>query len=233
MKTLMFAIWLLAAVGLTGCSNEKHSAATPTTTISKAPATVAMTPNPSPTSGSAATPSELTATPTQSGYYPTSFRTGTPEIDVVLDAIFAADSEMLTSLFEPTPSPCVVKPQGIHNPPACPDGVAGGTLLPIFRAMAGEAVWPDYMPEAMSAWLDRPHAVYAVFRAPEPMFNGWIPDADYAIVLADLGRETEPWFASEVRVTDGRITSITFGGSSGVERYVEGIPADRFILAPR
>jgi hypothetical protein len=164
--------------------------------------------------------------------YPDSTRTGISEVDAVLDAVSSANSPQLQSLFELTPSPCVVNPIGIHNPPKCPDGVSAGTLIPVFRAMAGEAVWPDYLPGALSAWLRGDLQVFAVYRTAAPMFNGWIPAADHAIVFADLGRQAEPWFASEVRVTGGRVTSITFGGSSGPERFVEGVPASEFVLPP-
>lgn len=147
----------------------------------------------------------------------------------MLDALFSGDAARLRALFELTPSPCVVKPQGIHNPPACPEAVASGTLLPIFRAMAGEAVWD--VDSVLPGWLGRRHEVYAIYRDAPATFEGWIPAADYAIVLADL--DLNPMFASEVRVSHGKVTGVIFGGSSGVDWYVDGVGASRFLLPPR
>ena len=156
-------------------------------------------------------------------------RTGVPKLDRVLDALFAGDAGKLRALLELTPSPCVVNPQGIHNPPACPQGVASGTMLPVFRALAGEAVWD--VDGLLPGWLGRRHEVYAIYRDPPEAVDGWIPTAEYAIVLSDL--DLSPMFAGEVRVSSGKVTGIIFGGSLGVERFVEGVSSDRFVLPPR
>ena len=73
--------------------------------------------------------------------------------------------------------------------------------------------------------------MYAIYRDAPPAINGWIPAGEYAIVLADL--DLSPMFASEVRVSHGKVTGIIFGGSLGVERYVAGVSSGRFVLPPR
>ncbi len=187
-----------------------------------------LSPSTKPTVAEATPPLPTPATPRT---YPTATRTGFPELDRVLDAVFSGNPAQLRALFEPTPSPCVANPQGIHDPPACPEGTAAGTLLPVFRAMAGEAVWPEHLDSALPAWLRGRHEVYAIYRDVPPAINGWIPAAEYAIALVDL--DMSPMFASEVRVSGGRVTGFIFGGSLGVERYTEGVSLDRFVLPPR
>jgi hypothetical protein len=71
--------------------------------------------------------------------------------------------------------------------------------------------------------------VLAIYHDPTDAY-GWLPAADYAIVVAQ-GPPGDGWPAV-VRVEDGRVNGIAFGCGQGFERLVEGVTPDRYLLPP-
>ncbi len=146
----------------------------------------------------------------------------------MITTVLSSSIPAIQALFVETPSPCVVKPQGIHNPPACPDGVPGGALLPVFRATSCESVWPEYLATAMDYWAPRRHAVYAILRQPSTTY-GWLPASDFAVALSDL--DPDGW-GSAVFVTGDRITGIAFGCGQPVQGVAAAIASAGYVLPP-
>jgi hypothetical protein len=211
---------LVAACFASACSSAS-SKATPipaSTGISSLSPTVSSPPTGTPTI--AVSP---TATPARGP------QSGVPELDRVVATVLSGSVPAIQALFVETPSPCVVKPQGIHNPPACPDGVAGGTLLPVFRATACESVWPnDYPPTPVSTWAGRPHVVFAVAKGPTELYN-WLPASEYAVIFNETGPDG---LGSVVFVTGGRITGFGFGCGQSAQQILAQITHQGFLLPP-
>lgn len=136
--------------------------------------------------------------------------TGIADVDAVLAALASGEAVRVAALFEAIPSPCVVKPQGIHNPPACPDGVAAGTLLPVARASAGEAVWPGDLERVLAAWLGREQRVFAV-------------------IFEDLGL---PGWSSYAQIARGHIVSFAFDGNTPPSLRLMDLSPVRVIVPP-
>jgi hypothetical protein len=210
---------LVAACFASACSSAS-SKATPI------PASTAI-PSLSPTVSSAPTETPTIAvSPTATPAHGT--QSGVPELDRVIATVLSGSIPAIQALFVETPSPCVVKPQGIHTPPACPDGVADGTLIPVFRASVCESVWPDYLPTALSAWASRPHVVFAAAKGPTGFYK-WLPAADYGVVLNETGPEG---YGSVVFVTGGRITGLGIGCAQTPQQILAQITHQGFLLPP-
>ena len=132
MRNLLLLAWFALAVLAAGCSgggSEIPATSTPT-------ATAATTPEPSTVATPGSTPTAGATNAAGAAGYPAGTSTGIPALDALVVTLTSGDVAAVKSVLVETPSPCVVNPQTIHNPPACPDGVAAGTLLPVFRAMA-------------------------------------------------------------------------------------------------
>jgi hypothetical protein len=164
--------------------------------------------------------------------YPPGTRTGVAAVDEVLAALAADSPGPLKTLLQSTPAPCVVNPQGITNPPLCPEGVPAGTLVPVFRASACESVWPDYFDQLLRDSLWRgPRPVLAIYRDPTDAY-GWLPPADYAVVVLQAGPPAGGRPAV-IRVSNGRVNGILFGCGHTFDQLVAGVDAARFVLPPQ
>ena len=109
----------LAFVFVLGACGDDESGSTPTTGTTVSPA--------------ATSEGSLTATATATyAPPPTPSTAGLPgDIAAAIDAVRAHDAARLESLITTTMGPCVPNPApGILRPPACPAGVAEGTLVP-------------------------------------------------------------------------------------------------------
>jgi hypothetical protein len=184
-----------------------------------------------------ATPTQTapTATPaaaTAPQPYPAGTRTGTPADDAVLAALEAPSPDALKALFALTPAPCKVNPQSITNPPLCPAGVAAGTLVPVFRAMSCESVWPDYLEEILTTVWKSPRPLVAIYKDPTDYYS-WLPAAEYALIIHTLGNTASGGSPAVVRVALGKVNGIAFGCGQPFEQSVAGVTADRFVLPPR
>lgn len=116
-----------------------------------------------------------------------------------------------------TPSPCVVNPQGITSPPRCPDGVAGGTLLPVFRATAGEAVWPSELDQVLQNSIPIEHWLYGVYRTDsyvrtDSYGDSWIPASEYGVIVGD---ETRSRMAAYFITASGVVGARFMGWAAG------------------
>lgn len=113
--------------------------------------------------------------------------TGIPDLDRLIAILTSGDVAAVKAILIEMPSPCVVNPRDIQNPPACPDGVAAGTLLPVFRASAGEAVWPGQLDQGLPDSVAQNRTLYGVQRS-GPTSQQWIPAGNFMIVLGDAAR---------------------------------------------
>ena len=179
------------------------------------------------TASTAATPVPVTETPAANGLpraYPAGTRTGIAEADAVLAALEAPTPDGLKALFMLTPSPCVNDPKTITNPPLCPPGVAAKTMVPVFRAMGCEAHWPDYLESVLSGAWKYPRPLLAIFRTVPEAF-AWLPAADYGVIIETRGAPTVV-----VRISAAKVNGIDTGCGQGLDHFVEGVTASRFIL---
>ncbi len=109
--------------------------------------------------------------------------TGIPDLDRLIAILTSGDVAAVKAILIETPSPCVVT--GIYNPPACPAGVAAGTMLPVFRASAGEAVWPGDLERVLDSSVTRNRTLYGVRISLPIPGQQWVPAGNYAIVVGD------------------------------------------------
>lgn len=177
---LMMAAAIAAAI-LAGVACGDDSDSTPTSAATNG--------SPIPATPVTAT---TTAAPTTGGTgYPAGTHTGVADLDAVIDTVQSGNATAIQALFVQTPSPCVINPQGIHNPPACPTGVAADTLLPVFRAAAGEAIWPTNLKSVVESSATRDRTLYAVFSSEgAKVQGGWVPTGKHAILLGDASKQS-------------------------------------------
>lgn len=157
---------------------------------------------------------------------------GDPSVDKVLDALLAGHPAAITVLFAPTPTRCTDHAKGLGDPPPCPVGVPDGSLIDVFRATACDAVFPDALATAVDGWIVHRHALYAIYRDPGEAANGWIPAADYAIVLNDPDSGAPGGRGSAFHVTGGKVVGARFGCGTSLDGLVAGVEPGRFVVPP-
>jgi hypothetical protein len=229
-----FGVLLLVTGASVSCGDEGSLPADATTGVVATPTAVASTSEATPTPPQAATGTPALTPPPAPPVvrpHPPHTRTGVASVDAVIDALLAGPPGAFEAFFVDTPSPCVANPMGIHNPPACPPGVGAGTLLPVFRAMAGEAVWPESLPGVVENFLAQPHPLLAVYRGASEEIS-WLPPAEYAIVAHGYGNSPSGGHPVEIRVQDGHVNGIRFHCRQTAEECLAGVTPDRFILPP-
>ncbi len=160
--------------------------------------------------------------------YPPGTRSGAADVDGVIEALESASPDALKALFELTPAPCVINPQGLTNPPLCPEGVAAGTPVPVFRATACESVWPEYLEQVLTQVWQADRLLLAIYQDPTDAYS-WLPAANYAIVLS-RGWGGQPFV---VRVKDGRVNGIAFGCGQSFPQLVADVEDWRYLLPPK
>lgn len=167
--------------------------------------------------------------PTSSVGYPSSTRTGNPDIDPVLAAIESGDPAQLIAVTQYMQIGCVVDPQGIGAPPRCPSGVADGTMMDVIPGGSSEG---SYQPRA--DYIKAPAVpgvglkLYAVYRNPASYHSTpeW-PIGQYTIVYIDPSN----LMAASVAVADGKIVNRFF--LQTLAGALHSASASDFILPPK
>lgn len=102
------------------------------------------------------------------GLYPPSVRTGTPEVDRVIEAVTRQDLDKVMSLVEMTRVPCTLQVHGMPGLPPCPEGTPDGTPIEVFPASSCHVSYTRSLEGVRASFADtlsRPLYVYAVYRA--------------------------------------------------------------------
>jgi hypothetical protein len=220
------------------CTSE-DAAPTATTTI-EAPLTAvptrATTPRPTATTRAPFILQTPTPFPTAEAMAPDRIletnarRTGLPEVDRVLDALFGDDQAALDALVRTQSAVCHEEVQGLGDMEVCPEGVEGGTTV-------------EFLPRGSChgyPWHSRPFysvldgstvALLAVLRLPQPI-NDYLywPDGGYLIVF--VGSHGDPANAFAVYVADGMIVRSQDGCNSVTSLLERGGNSPDYLLEP-
>jgi len=191
------------------------------------PSQVGVVATPPATTTPASAVATTTPAPPSPDGYPLSRSTGVQEVENILAALASGNIFRIQPLLSETPSPCVVDPQQIANPPRCPAGVPAGTALPVFRASACESVWPEDLLNPLAFWFGRSQLVYAVYRQPQAV--RWLPAAEYAVVFNDVA---PGGWASSILITGGKIVGWDFGCGQPPTKLLSSVSASQYIVAP-
>ena len=145
--------------------------------------------------------------------------TGIPEVDAVIDAVRAQDSDAFAALVNYTGIQCVREPYGTGDPPRCADaGVPEGTVvetLPVVVCHAEYQLKPD-VPSFLLTRLEG-FAFYGVLR-PErhplayPSADRPWPTPEYAVVFQEM---RQPGFSIALHLAEGMIVAVSSFGACG------------------
>ncbi|HLO02654.1 MAG TPA: hypothetical protein VK191_06070 [Symbiobacteriaceae bacterium] len=117
------------------------------------------------------------------GFYPPDVKTGTPEIDKVIQAAGTKDSATLASLVRMSNVACTTQVHGMPGKPICPEGTPDGTLVEVFPAGSCEVYFINAQAQAEQMLRSRftePYYLYGVFKLGEP---GGEFSAKYGVIL--------------------------------------------------
>lgn len=151
--------------------------------------------------------------------HPRGTRSGIAEVDAVLSAIDGGDQDRLGGLLQFSDIRCrhVIRDAG--DLPACPDGVADGTLISVFPESfcEGSYVYEGDEPAAFDAL--KASSLFAVYHGSE-----FGRGSDFAVVLSGGGGI---WW-----IKDGKIDRISHGCGADVRTQVASNGLTRAIVAP-
>ncbi len=174
---------------------------------------------------------------------PTGTRTGIPDIDTVLDAVFSGDEDAVEALIQYNQVACVTQPFGLGSPPQCREGEPEGTLSDFFAVgyCHGELVRPENM-GGVIATLSRPGAR---LRAVSAVDEVW-PAGDHVIVYDHVrgpeeqydpevilgGSNRIPHNALILVLREGAIAGILSGCQGTPEEFLDGRNLDPLLFIP-
>jgi hypothetical protein len=82
----------------------------------------------------------------------------------------------------------------------------------------------------VAAWSNRRHGLYAAYKQPAARYsNGWMPAADYAVIVADI--DPDGW-GSIFHVTQGRVVGADFGCGQQPSMIAGQVEPERFLVPP-
>ena len=217
---------IVAMVSLAACSDDSDSS--PSTTPSTT-GTSTGTPQPSRTSP----PSPGTQIPT----YGPEARTGISLLDQTLVSVLAANINDIQSRLGYVEVACVISGDSIRAP-ACPDGVAAGTMVSAFLLTVCESTYErkDTIGPVVQGFVKAGLQLFAVYRVDRAKAGSLAP-GDFGLVFVDPRPTPGDAGAIMVAVTansDGRI--VRWGNSCGAadpREFMDERPVLNFILPPR
>jgi hypothetical protein len=175
-----------------------------------------------------ATPAiEATTTPAATAT-PLASRTGMPEVDTVLDALFSGDSQAVENLVSYTSIPCEVEPVGIGAPPACGADEPEGTPAEVFpkAQCEGYYVRPEDMGDTLTTLTTPGPQLAAVYRG-----SIW-PPGEYVAIYTGVGDPRRAEFVYAIAIQEGRIVGTHGGCAMTPDTFVDFFQLQERLLPP-
>jgi hypothetical protein len=150
-----------------------------------------------------------------------------PEVDSVVAAVQARDSQALLDLMGYESVACSSAQVAVDVSPACRSGEEEGAMVNVLRMAQceGSFLRPGDVPNALAHFLDASPSVYAAFKAPETWEAG-----EYAVVLSDTQQGGA--HASQLVIEGGKIVLLDFGCGETPEEKVADIDPVDFLIDP-
>ena len=153
------------------------------------------------------------------------------ELQPILSSMLQGNVTDQLALLQYTQAGCT-NVQGFGGPPACPEGVAEGTIIEGFPIVGSEGYLVK--PEEMEVYLNDalPKNLYAVYRVtPGPNDVSYFPVGEYAMLFER--ESTESSLPVNLRVMDGKIVRIDFPQVNSVADVLKEIPLEQIIIPPQ
>lgn len=152
------------------------------------------------------TPATLQVAPTPAEeFHPLDTRTGTAELDNLLEAVASGDLESLRSLIQFTNANCT-KAEGLGGPPKCREGEVEGTTVEVLPSLGPEGSF--LRKDEIGNWPGVDAAgLYSIYEvSPAVTYEEYYPAGKHAILF--IGEENQP--AISLRVDNGRIVRVDY-----------------------
>lgn len=203
MTRYFLLIWLLILIGMAACAP-----------VMPAPA---------------ATDSPVATIQAHEGFYPLSTRTGTAEIDTVLEAVASGNVGELRPLIQFTSLGCTLQ-DGLGGPPKCREGEVEGTPVAALPFLGSEGSF--LRRDALQNWrgIDV-SGLYAVYEHSAEVYEDKFYPAGEQTILLENKSDGQP---IALRLFNGRIVRIDYLASFGMESLENIIQREvvEVILAP-
>lgn len=203
MKRYLPVIWLLILIGMAACASVM----------------------PAPT----ATDSPVATMQAHEGFYPLSTRTGTAEIDTILEAVASRNVGELRSLVQFTSLECTLR-DGLGGPPKCREGEAEGTPVEALPFLGSEGSF--LRRDEFENWrgIDA-SGLYAIYEHSAEVYEDEFYPAGEHTILLENKSDGQP---IALRLLNGRIVRIDYLASFGMESLENVIQREavEVILAP-
>ena len=162
---------------------------------------------------------------------PDNTRTGIPDLDNVLDALFSGDAAAIQALVAFTPVPCEIEPIGLGPPPTCRADEPEGTLVDVFPHAYCEGVYirPEDMDGRYASLANPDGVLYAVYHGSE----SFSPSGEFVVVFPNR-ISSRPGIALAAAITGGRIVGSYSGCGGTPEEFVTefGFASDGVVVGP-
>jgi len=192
---------LAASVLLMACTDEEPAEPTPAPTVTS-PATPESTGTPAPI-----------VSPTPPAAAPGERRSGSPELDAIVQAVNARDVGALAALIEYTELGCTHM-DGLGGPPKCAPDQSEGDIVRAFPGAACHGYWTDTPVQSLATLAGQTRGLYAVAAvAGDAALGGEWPVADTLLIFH------VDWYGPpaglRLHVANGRIVA-TWSGCGAV-----------------
>lgn len=238
-RTLLVVPLTLAILAVVACTSD-DPAPTATTTTDASPTTVgAASGSPVATATTRAPFILQTPTPfaTPEAMAPDRIletnarRTGVPEVDRVLDALFGGDQAALDALVLVQSAVCHEESLGVGDMEVCPKDVEEGTRVEFFSAGGCEGA-PQHARPFVTLFDPEAIALFAVVTLPpaDRAFPYW-PPADQLVVF--VTRQDPPFNAIALTIVDGKIATRSGGcGNTASDLLARDSESPDYLLEP-